>query len=106
MASVRSGLRSRRRHIVCRKPVRSGTISVPRPDVILLQAVAYELYFDAAASAIGIRLGIIAERIKMRQIFSDRGKRCLFIPPTLRKIGLADSGRADTVKNRGCNGLS
>jgi len=53
-------------HIACRKPVRSGTISVPRPDVILLQAVAYELYFDGAPSAIGIRLGIIAERVKMR----------------------------------------
>src|SRR6266849_4295912 len=106
IASVRnSRLHSRRWLISRRKAVRPGTISVPRPDVILLQAFTCELHFNRAPSPIGIWFRIVAERVEMRQIVSDGGKRFLFIPPTLGKIGLAASGRAHTFKNGGRNGL-
>src|SRR6266404_509793 len=101
IASVRNRLHSRRWLIGRRKAVRSGTISVPRPDVILLQAFTCQLHFNRAPSTIGIWFRIVAERVEMRQIVSDGGERLLFIPPTLGKIGLPASSRAHPFKNGG-----
>src|SRR5260370_42678803 len=88
-----------------RKAVRPGTISVPRPAVILPQPFPCELHFNRARSTIGIWFRIVAERVEMRQIVSDGGERLLFIPPTLGKISLPASSRAHPFKNGGLNRL-
>src|ERR1700751_327923 len=74
------------------------TVSSTGAHVVLLQVLSYQLDGDRAPACAGVRLGVVAERVKVRQVLLDKCESLLFVAPIAGEIGLATGRLAHALK--------
>src|SRR5579863_1627076 len=88
-----------------RKPGGLQTVSVASAYFVFVRFITYKLYCDRTPGGVRICLGIIGERIQMREIVPDGSERALLIFPALGKISFASRSRSHALKDGGRNRL-
>ena len=73
-------------------------VAIARANVIALVLLVHEFHADGAPAAVGIRLGVVTQRIKMRQIIADRCEGILLVLPVSREIDFAAGGSGHALK--------
>src|SRR5580698_7003730 len=68
-------------------------------DVIFLQVLAYEFYGDRAPAVVGVRLGVVADGVKMGEVIADGGECLFLVLPAFGEVGLPAGGLAHTLED-------
>jgi hypothetical protein len=100
-SSSRSRIRQRTGGIPRRELAWLQQITIAGPYVVLLRAFAGQSHRDRAPAMIRVRLRIVAQRIKMGQIITDRSKGLFFVSPVAREIGFSAGSLRHALENDG-----
>src|SRR3954470_23722644 len=82
-----------------RKARRNGAVSTSGSDTQLLLICPGHLHRDDAPAAVRARLGIVAERVQVREVVPNRSKCLLLLEPVLRKINFTAGGSGHPLEH-------